>query len=444
MSVKLSDQVVDRSRRCIDLRDQRGGLTAPVIESLRNFLRHNDLYIHLCVSDNLLSNEALSELCGLLKRHPYLTSLEAQHCGLQDKDFCFYFGLALISMPRLTFVDLSRNSGLTDASAETVARILRETEVESIRLVGTSFSATGGRVIAAAAANTTSLMNCELPYTVGNVVLEAVAACTRRNREHRDRVNEASTQYARWQGRHCRLPSLPGLKRVETGHTGAAVPAGPLERSTTLSVASAPAAKSGAGIRGVPHPWQRTQGLTSEDRQWQACVTKGRRRSLLHSDSIIAASAAVTTSAPPSITGSSARDYPRSTPLSNASTTVLSAPVITSASRGVTPSPLLPPPPPHSFTQRVKPTPDSLDTVTMWDWADPAMSNALRCLFVLDHQAQVLDHYRAASEAPVVAGPEAARRAKTRSKGRERSSVHRGRSSGRTGDAAGLPPLWTP
>ena len=138
MSEKVFDQVVDKKRRRIDLRDQRGGLTASVIESLRTFLRYNEVYIHLNVSDNLLGSEALAELCALLKRHPHLTSVEAQHCGLQDKDFCFYFGPALISMPQLTFVDLSRNRELTDASAEVVARMFLETEVESVRLIGTS------------------------------------------------------------------------------------------------------------------------------------------------------------------------------------------------------------------------------------------------------------------------------------------------------------------
>jgi hypothetical protein len=439
MAEKLSDRVVNRHRRCIDLRDQRGGLTASVLESLRTFLRSNDLYIHLCVSDNLLSNEALAELCALLKRHPYLASLEAQHCGLQDKDFCFYFGPALISMPQLTFVDLSRNSGLTDASAETVARILLETEVESIRLIGTSFTVAGGRVIAAAAANTTSLVHCELPYTVGNVVLDEVEVYTRRNRAHLDRLREASSQYARLQIRHYRLPSLPGLSRVEASQALIAGSAATLERDSSSSLALTPVASGSARAKSVSHTPLDAFGQTSEDRQWRACISKGRRRTLVQPEPVTTTTMAAAVTAAP-MESSVTRELQTPFLSSTTSATTLSTPATASFAARKAPSsfPLTPPP---STTRRTQGTPNSLDTVTMWDWADPAMSNALRCLFVLDHQSQLLDQYRAAAAPPGVVVPESARRTRTRSKGRTQSSARRWSSGGGTTDSVSLPPL---
>lgn len=454
MSAKLSDQVVDKRRRCIDLRDQRGGLTAPVLESLRTFLRYNDLYIHLSVSDNLLNSEALAELCTLVKRHPYLASIEAQHCGLQDKDFCFYFGPALISMQRLTFLDLSRNSGLTDTCADTVARLLQETELESIRLVGTSLTAAGGRIIAAAAANTTALLHCELPYTVGSAVLDAVDAHTRRNRAHRERLNEASLRYARLQLGHCRPPSLPGLRRLAapTAPVGVVTSAALVVHkrdASTLSLAS-PMRKDGTRSKSVVSPTAAmSPGGGAEDREWRACVSKGRRRSWVRPDPAVAAAAAEAAAHSPA-DGLLLKDGSNPT-YSSTSSTIRSSPGVVSGSRRSMASPF-PPTPLPSVTRRAKATPDTLDSVTMWDWADPAMSTTLRCLFVLDHQAQALDHTRAApstSAGSTAAGTnnttvESARRSRGRSSGRDRVSARYGSSEGRSADAVGLPPLWTP
>lgn len=449
MSEKVFDQVVDKKRRRIDLRDQRGGLTASVIESLRTFLRYNEVYIHLNVSDNLLGSEALAELCALLKRHPHLTSVEAQHCGLQDKDFCFYFGPALISMPQLTFVDLSRNRELTDASAEVVARMFLETEVESVRLIGTSLTAAGGRVIAAAAANTTSLVNCELPFTVGSVVLDTVEAYTRRNRAHCQRLQEASSRYTRLQVSHCRLPSLPALKQlVASPQAVAAGSAASPERDSPLSPSVAATPVANAAADGAARTNSVSSSLppllvqNSEDRQWRAYISKGRRQSLVYLEPLATTAAggdgAAATVAEPSSDAFSARDRHTPLPMSSPSTTkTLSMPATAYAAKRM-------PPPSSSLTQRAKAMPDSLGAVTMWDWADPATSNALRCLFVLDHQAQVLDHYRAAAAAPAVVVPESARRSRIGNRGRERSTMRRGGNGRRATNSGAFPPFWSP
>ncbi|CAM40415.1 conserved hypothetical protein [Leishmania braziliensis MHOM/BR/75/M2904] len=98
-------------------------------------------------------------------------------------------------MTHLTFLDLSRDSGLTDASAERVTCILVNTEVETVRLVRTSLSESGGQVITAVAANTTTHVSCELPFTVGSTVLEDIKTSTRRNRAHRFILGNATTHY---------------------------------------------------------------------------------------------------------------------------------------------------------------------------------------------------------------------------------------------------------
>ncbi|TPP45821.1 Variant SH3 domain family protein [Leishmania donovani] len=310
----LLRQVLDPNRRCVDLSDQRGGLTAGVLESLRTFLRYNDRYVHLCVSDNVLGSAAIAGLCALIKRHPHLIALEAQHCGLLDKDFRFYVGPAILTMRHLTFVDLSRNCGLTDVSAETLARILVETDVETVRLFGTSLTECGGRVIATAAANTTTLVSCELPFTVGSAVLEDIEVCTRRNRAHRAILNNASAHYTRLQVRRSRLPCPPALKHMEANPMVAI--------DELLSLESKP---------GAPP----------------------RSPTLL----------------PPSLSSSVPSAQ---VPSSFAAASVANTKVASTA-----------------VTRRGKVTPDSLDEVTMWDWADPAMSTTLHCLYLLDRQAQL-------------------------------------------------------
>ncbi|KPI85962.1 hypothetical protein ABL78_4964 [Leptomonas seymouri] len=441
MPTRLSQAVVDKERRCIDLRDQGGCLTASVLRSLRTFLRNNDFYIHLCVSDNPLCNEVMTEMCALLNRHPYLTSLEAQNIGLQDKDFRFYFGPALISMPRLAFLDLNRNSGLTDKSAEMVARILHETEVESIRLVGTSLSVAGGRVVADAVVNTTSLMNCELPYTVGNAVLDMVEAHIRRNRAHRTRLIEASTRYSKLPVGNNSLPVLPGAKRVEASQAVAAGSTESLERPSTSTVASTSAGRNGTRIRRVSCSQQSVAGCANGDQLWQACISKGRRQPVLRLDSIAAVPVATAPALLPTTAGSCISDCSALPPLTSASTAAMFTPATALNAKGMTPCLCPSLVPPRSLKYPNKPTPDSLDAVTMWDWTDPAMSNALRCLFVLDHQGQALENYRAAAGVPAAVVSEAVRRAKTRNKQPERFPARRGSRSGRTSDTIRLPSL---
>nr|CAJ2477829.1 unnamed protein product [Leishmania braziliensis] len=116
-------------------------------------------------------------------------------------------------MTHLTFLDLSRDSGLTDASAERVTCILVNTEVETVRLVRTSLSESGGQVIAAVAANTTTHVSCELPFTVGSTVLEDIKTSTRRNRAHRFILGNATTHYTG-------LSLCVWCERVYTPHRG--------------------------------------------------------------------------------------------------------------------------------------------------------------------------------------------------------------------------------
>lgn len=346
--MSLSRQVLDPNRRCVDLRDQRGGLTAGVLESLRRYLRHNDRYVHLCVSDNVLDRAAIAELCALIKRYQHLTTLEAQHCGLVDKDFRFYIGPAILTMTHITFLDLSRNCGLTDVSAETLARILVETDVETVRLFGTSLTECGGRVIATAAANTTNLVSCELPFTVGSVVLEDIEVCTRRNRTHRAILNSASVHYTRLQVRRSRLPYPPTLKHMEANPMAVIDELPSLESNMDASPRS-PVVDVGPKVC-----------YTETDRQWRACIHKGRKNALMHTEALL----------PPSSSSSapSAQALSSSSAASVATTKVASTPAV---------------------TRRGKATPGSLNEVTMWDLADPAMSTTLHCLYLLDRQDQV-------------------------------------------------------
>ncbi|KAK7195431.1 hypothetical protein NESM_000470300 [Novymonas esmeraldas] len=386
--MKPAREVLDADRRCVDLSDQRGGLSASVLESLRTFLRYNDRYIHLRVSDNLLGSEAMAELCALIKRHPHLATLEAQHCGLLDKDFRYYVGPAITTMPRITYVDLSRNCGLTDASADTVARILLETEVETMRLGGTSLTEAGGRVIAAAVVNTTALVSCELPFTVGTAVLEEVEECTRRNRAHRAVLNSATAHYTRLRVSRSRLPSLPALKPVEAPVALLTDQLSPLDVAPRPSPAT-PALDVGPNV-----------GESDMDRQWRACIHKGRKRALTQTESTPPPPSSVSATSAPSAPPSSSTSHMGSSSrraLRTSSTVLPAAP-------SPTPSPL------PSLTRRAKATPNSLEEVTMWDWADPAMSTTLHCLYLLDHQAQVLAQHRTATAATAV--PEVPRRSR--------------------------------
>ncbi|CAG9578505.1 conserved hypothetical protein [Leishmania major strain Friedlin] len=352
--MSLSRRVLDPNRRRVDLSDQRGGLTAGVLESLRTFLRYNDRYVHLCVSDNVLGSAAIAGLCALIKQHPHLTALEAQHCGLLDKDFRFYVGPAILTMTHLTFVDLSRNCGLTDVSAETLARILVETDVETVRLFGTSLTERGGRVIATAAANTTTLVSCELPFTVGSAVLEDIEVCTRRNRAHRAILQNASVHYTRLQVRRSRWPCSPALKHMEAN------PVVAIDELPSLE------SKPGASPRSPAIDVAPKVCYTETDRQWRACIHKGRKNALMHTETLL----------PPSLLSSVPSAQ---VPSSSAAASVATTKVASTA-----------------LTRRGKATPDSLDEVTMWDWADPAMSTTLHCLYLLDRQAQLAPN-RAAS-----------------------------------------------
>ncbi|KAG5496721.1 hypothetical protein JIQ42_03553 [Leishmania sp. Namibia] len=374
--MSLSRPVLDPQRRRVDLSDQRGGLTARVLESLRTFLRHSDRYIHLCVSDNMLGSEAMAKLCALVKRHPHLTALEAQHCGLEDKDFRFYIGLAIGTMTHLTFLDLSRNPGLTDASAEVLAHILVDTDVETVLLIGTSLSVIGGRVIAAAATNTTSLIRCELPFTVGNAVLEDIEAFTCRNRSHRITLNNAMAQYTRLRVSENRLPAIPALQFMEAKTV-------PLEQlrspeSMTRTSPQTPAIDFNSNV-----------GDREADRQWRACIYRGRKHALKQAG-VISTQPWPPASVLPAQEGSSA--------VSNTVDTVkISSPAATHAT--------------PSATRRGRVAPDLLDGVTMWDFADPTMSTTLHCLYLLDYQAQLLAQYQSA---PVVAAPKTHRHSRAR------------------------------
>lgn len=369
--MSLVQNVLDPDRRCVNLRDQRGGLTAAVLESLRAFLRYNDRYIHLCVSDNLLGSEAMAELCALVKKHPHLVSLEAQHCGLLDKDFRYYVGPAITTMSRLTFLDLSRNCGLTDISAEAVGRIIVDTEVETIRLVGTSFTEVGGRIIAAAAQNTTSLMSCELPFTVGTAVLADIDERTRRNRAHRAMLCNANAQYARLRVSQQNLPTLPAL------HAAGAMAFINAEDSTMSGGKRrlSPLLEVGPNV-----------SETDADRQWRACINKGRKQALPQAEQLMPSSP--------------------SRKASDASTGSSTMRTLTTANVTGTQLPLA--------QRRWKATPHTLNDVTMWDWTDPAMSTALHCLYVLDHQSQLLAHHRTdvAAAAASAAAPKANRRSR--------------------------------
>ncbi|KAG5498770.1 hypothetical protein JKF63_03058 [Porcisia hertigi] len=343
--MSLSRQVLDRHRRCVNLRDQRGGLTTTVLRSLRNFLLHNNQYIHLYVSDNPLEGETIAELCALIRDHSYLTTLEVQCCGLSDKYFRFYFGPAIATMARLTSLDLSRNLGLTDSSAEMVARILIETEVETVRLLGTSFTEKGGRVIAKAAVNSPTLLFCELPFTVGKSVLEDIETFTSRNRAYRAMLDNAMKQYRCLQVRRTQLPLLPSLKHPEgvtVDKTDAPPPLKPLPLTSLPSLAP-----------GVAH----SVAENKADRQLRAFFSQGRRCAVNEGESVRQAQF-LTTEAP---------SESHSAPLS------LSSP-LPSLMRG---------------DQATKGAPDE---VTLWDLVDPVISSTLNCLDLLYRQAQFPKH----------------------------------------------------
>ncbi|KAG5472489.1 hypothetical protein LSCM1_03888 [Leishmania martiniquensis] len=365
--MSLSRPVLDPQRRRVDLSDQRGGLTARVLESLRTFLRYNDRYVQLCVSDNILGSEAMAKLCTLIKRHPHLTALEAQHCDLQDKDFRFYVAPSIATMPHLTLLDLSRNPGLTDTSAEALARIFFDTDVETVRLVGTSLTAMGGRVIASAATNSTSLICCELPFTVGSTVLEDIEASMCRNRLHRATLRNAMAQYTRLRVSEGRLPAVPALKLAEANTMA------PMKQlhspESMLRTPLQPLA-----IDSGPHASDR-----EADRQLRACIYRGRKHALKQAGAVLTQPSS-STSVVPAQEGSSSVF---------GTATTAAASFTAAAARSAL-----------SATQGGKFTPDLLDKATMWDWADPAISTTLHSLSLLDHQAQLLSLYRAASVVP--------------------------------------------
>ncbi|GET90877.1 hypothetical protein, conserved [Leishmania tarentolae] len=360
--MSLLTQVLDPNRRCVDLSNQGGGLTAGVLESLQIFLRHNDHYVHLCISDNLLSSEAITVLCSIIRQHLYLTILEAQHCGLLDKDFRFYIGPAIMTMSQLTCVDLSRNWGLTDASAETLARILLETNVETLRLFGTSLTESGGRVIATAASNTTTLVTCALPFTVGTAVLEDIEMYTHRNRAHRARVNDASEEYKRLEVRPSRLPCPKSLNYTKA--------------NAVAFADDLPAVESKSRVSPLPSAihFGPKVGYTEADQQWRARIHNGRKNALIQTETRLKQSES---SSVPSL---------QACP----SAVATASPKKVAWTESTQPTSL------QTATPRDEATHNSFGEVTMWDWVDPVMRTTFHCLYLLDSQDQ-LAHNRVAA-----------------------------------------------
>lgn len=189
-------KVVNPAEHCINLSGQGGALTAGVLESVRQFTKFNNLYSHLVLSHNTIRGGEVGMLCVLLKDHPFFKSVDLSYCDIDENAFCFYLGPTLTTMPVLTHLNLSGNLSLADKSGPVLAEVIRSTNLEALYLNDTSLSQAGGTAIVGAMDDTTSLVTCELPFTVGFKALDAVHVFTQRNKGYHRMLLNATKFYS--------------------------------------------------------------------------------------------------------------------------------------------------------------------------------------------------------------------------------------------------------
>lgn len=179
-SEELVNTILNIKEKTVDLSNQDGAVDCGVLQKARMALLATDCFRTFLFANNPLKDDIIPSLAAMIKDQNLVVKYDLSNCGITDQHLTLHLIPALLVKRCVSTLILDKNP-LSDACVDAICRLLTETKLSSLSLVGINLSPDAGKRIATAVENADDVMTCKLPYSVGYIVLNKISTLIKRN-----------------------------------------------------------------------------------------------------------------------------------------------------------------------------------------------------------------------------------------------------------------------
>lgn len=235
--MNFDDTVVSTKARRIDLSRQEGAVTLSVLEQLQGALHRNEMFHQLDLSYNFFNDDCVATISALMKDVNFVVRYDLTSCSLTDKQVSLHLVPALLLKKRVTHLCLDKNAALTDECAEALCRLITETNLTDLSMIGADLTPEGGSTFLQAVVRSSIMVTCKMPFSIGYKLLDAIEMHLDRNRTQFKTLDVNGLHGKKTGAVAAAVPPVPGVPAVT-------VPSGPTTARRQAMFMSEPANKN--------------------------------------------------------------------------------------------------------------------------------------------------------------------------------------------------------